>query len=263
MLNYINAEFYKLCRHKVLYVGIALLLLAESTVFLPMTWVREELGTERELLLAFFDAAIILGLLFVPIFAALVFDDQYGHGTLKNEIVYGIPRSRVYVGKLCAGALAGTGVALLASVWYLICTALKTGGPFEGSWEGIGTSLRILVLMWLVWLSFYSLTYFLLTLTKSTSGALCGAYLTLLIVSPMVGYWAWGGELSLGVRLASEFYFTTPLLCLFGGESTLPKETFVGSLGLPVAFYSILVCLLWVVGLSAFGLVILRRREIK
>lgn len=264
MLNYISAELYKLRFHKALYVGVVLLLLAESAVFLPFAWTQEQFGAQRELLLAFFDAAIGLGLLFVPCFAVLVFDDQYGHGTLKNEIVYGIPRSRVYVGKLCAGALAGTGVALLATVWYFFCTALKTGGPFEGSWEEAGVSLRVLVLMWLVWLSFYALTFFLLMLTKSTAGALCGAFLALFLVSPIaMGCWSGGGDLSVGVRLASELYFTTPMLCMFGGDNTLPKGSIVGWLGLSVNSYSILVCLLWMVGLSALGLAVLRRREIK
>ena len=108
MLNYLGAECYKLCRKKSLFIGMAVLLVLESLVFLPMLS-GEEVG--RGLAYLFLLMMLPIGLLVAPVFASLTVDDQYRNGTLKNEIIFGIPRSRVYLGKLAAAILVGTAAA--------------------------------------------------------------------------------------------------------------------------------------------------------
>ena len=131
MLNYLSAEFYKLRFHKGLYVGTGLLLLLELFVILPGIMIREQ-GREyiaQDVLLAFLLIAMSAGIFIAPIFAAMVFDNQSGNGTLKNEIVFGVPRSRIYIGKLVAGALAGTVIAILAVSFFLLLTYFLGGPP--------------------------------------------------------------------------------------------------------------------------------------
>ncbi len=101
MLNYLSAELYKLRRKKSLYIGIAALLVLESLLFTPSLWIDEM--PLAEILMGFFTTALPCGLFLAPVFAVLAFDNQHGYATLKNEVVFGIPRSRVYLASCWPG----------------------------------------------------------------------------------------------------------------------------------------------------------------
>lgn len=254
MLNYVAAEFYKLRFKKSLFVGTALLLLLESLLISPMFWV-DEAGDLLDAYLGFLEIVLFLGVFIAPVFAIAVFDDQHGKGTLKNEIVYGIPRSRIYLGKLLAGMLAGTVCALVVVCWYLLLSLLAAGGTVESEmWPYLA---KALVTAWPVWLAVLSVTFFLLMTMKGAAGAIACVYLVTFIGFPTAlaagadaGSPAW-------FRIACRLFYTYPLggELLFGVTPTWAPVS-------PV-LYSLLVSALWIGVTTGLGLALFQRREIK
>lgn len=256
MLNYVAAEFYKLRFKKSLYVGTALLLLLESLIVSPGFWV-DEVGSLLDAYLNFLEVAVSIGVFIAPVFAIAVFDDQHGKGTLKNEIVYGIPRSRIYLGKLLAGMLAGTVCALAVVGWYLLLSLLAAGGTVESElWPGL---VKALVTDWLVWLAALSFTFFLLMTLKGAAGAIACAYMATFFGLPtaLVG----GAEDSgpAWLQVVCRLFYTYPL----GGELLIGEEQLPAWAPASPLLYALLVSALWVGGTTALGLILFQRREIK
>lgn len=261
MLNYVSAEFYKLTRKKGLLVGAGILMVLESLLFLPGVLVKEELSNITDAYLAFLMLALGLGLLLAPVFAARSFDDQYGNGTLKNEIVCGIPRSRIYLGKLLAGMLAGTLSALAVIGWYLLLTLLLTrpylpelslGAAWWGSlWRAVGRA-------WLSWLSALSFAFFLMMLLKSSTAAMAVCYLVTVLGTPvaLVG----------GAEPSNPLWFSVLCRLFYGCSCFYDMEllsgelesTVIGNWGYALGSWGI-----WTVGLTALGVLLFQRREIK
>ena len=104
MLNYISAELYKVRRRKSTWALLALLLGLESLYILLFAH-----GECYELLNAFVTT-LTLGLPMALLLSALVCSDMGRSGTLKNELSAGLPRSRIYLGKLLSALI----VALIA-----------------------------------------------------------------------------------------------------------------------------------------------------
>lgn len=259
MLNYLSAEFYKLRFHKGLYVGTGLLLLLELLVFLPGVMVREQEYIPQDTLLAFLGAAMSVGIIIAPIFAAMVFDNQNGNGTLKNEVVFGVPKSRIYIGKLAAGAIVGTGIAILAIGFFLLLT-LCLGGKARGEASLLDFFLEWIAVQWLTWLSVYAFSFLMLALVGSPATAMTLVYLITmvsLVMSPAIC----DSNLHFIWRLMASLSFTAPLALVGVSERSL--GVILPLLGENVLLYALVVCLVWW-GLSiGCGILLLRRREIK
>ena len=124
MRNYLKAEFYKLSRRKYLWVTLGVVLFLESLLLGFVVF-----GTGP---IDFYDGATnLLTLLVLGLFAPLltcdmVFADQYKNGTLRNELSFGLSRTKIYWGKLLAQtalSLALCGVFLgyyLGGCWLLL-----------------------------------------------------------------------------------------------------------------------------------------------
>lgn len=258
MLNYISAEFYKLRHRKGLWVAMALLLLLEGLVLMPGFFVELENPQEmriQEIYLAFLMAVAPVGLFIAPIFAVLTFDDQYGHGTLKNEIVYGVPRVRIYAGKLVAAAVTGTLCALLVLAVYLLGMFLFARRGIPPAQE-VWTMLAIcLATSWFTWLSALCFTMFLLFVMKGPTGAMITVYLFSLIGSPLalIGYETGSAAPKYGFFYwFSRLYYAAPYRAFWSGDGEMQ----------PVA-YALLLFLGWLGATTALGLTLFRRREVK
>ena len=255
MLNYIGAECYKLCRKKSLFIGMAVLLVLESLVFLPMLS-GEEVG--RGLAYLFLLMMLPIGLLVAPVFASLTVDDQYRNGTLKNEIIFGIPRSRVYLGKLAAAILVGTAAAAVTVGWsLLLCQLCCTP---EGTLELPLTQVLFHVACTLpLWIGALSFSFLLLMLLRSASGAMALTYLICVFGTP-VALVGCGEDSSLALRLFDTLFYAAPFRALYADQSGLRFWNLSGGLtwlscwGLGLG---------WVVVTSAIGLAVFRRREIR
>lgn len=261
MLNYLSAEFYKLHFHKGLYIGTGLLLLLELLVFLPGFLIRDKIGyLPVDVLLDFLVIAMTVGILIAPIFAVMAFDNQHGNGTLKNEIVFGVSRSRAYWGKMLTGALAGTGIAILAIGFYLILTALM--GRESQSPLGWGWYLSIIVTQWLIWLTVYAVAFLILTLFSTPATAIALTYMAIMIV-PMVTGMVWYSDLGFGWQLAASLSFGAPVALLMVPGDAAAQGVILPLLGGDPLLYTLLLCLLWWGISTAVGVLGLRRREIK
>lgn len=125
MRNYLTAECYKLFRRKYFYLTL-LGALALEGVMLWGCWFTWSQGNSR---MDFSSAATtIVMLMSIGLYATIlsgdmVFSEQYKHNTMKNEVAYGIPRTRIYLGKLLVSTLA----ALIAAV-------VMVGAYLGGCW---------------------------------------------------------------------------------------------------------------------------------
>ncbi len=91
------------------------------------------------------------------IVADAVFSDQYKTGTLKNEVSYGIPRERIYLGKLATAAAAGLLLVFLTLLAYaVLCRLLIPAGPED--WQAVQTFLFRLLAAVPLWLGALALT---------------------------------------------------------------------------------------------------------
>lgn len=261
MLNYLSAELYKLRFHKGLYVGTGLLLLLEFMVFLPGIMIREQ-GRDyipQDVLLAFLVTAMTVGIFIAPIFAAMVFDNQNGNGTLKNEVVFGVPKSRSYIGKLTAGAIAGTGIAFFAIGFFLLLSYML-GGPPKAHGLLFNYFLEGIAIQWFIWLSAYAFSFLMLVLFHSPSTAMVVIYMVT-IFSPVLVAAMIESNFVFPVKLFASLFFTAPLTLMWMGGGA--EGVVLPLLGGNELLYALVICLMWW-GLSiGGGLLLLRRREIK
>lgn len=101
MLNYIRAEFYKAFRRKYIWIALLVILVLEALLAGGFIFINangshvgfsESMLTMLQMFQMGFYATLITG--------DIVFADQYKYSTLKNEVSFGIPRGRIYFGKL-------------------------------------------------------------------------------------------------------------------------------------------------------------------
>ncbi len=114
MRNYLAAECYKVFRRKYLYITL-LAVLALEGLLLWGCWLTSSWGNEG---MSFYSAStLVVAMLGIGVYATIltcdmVFSEQYKQNTLKNEVAYGLPRVRVYLGKLAVSTL----ISLLSAV---------------------------------------------------------------------------------------------------------------------------------------------------
>lgn len=100
MLNYIRAELYKAVHRVYTWIMLGLVILGE--LFLMWTW------SFNDGYMYFFLAVSVVGrMMLLGFFATLftcdiVFAGQHQNGTLKNEVSFGLSRTKIYLGKFIA-----------------------------------------------------------------------------------------------------------------------------------------------------------------
>lgn len=123
MRNYLAAECYKVFRRKYFYLTLAVVLALEG-ILLWGCWVTRSWGNTG---MNFYSAAtLVAAMLSIGVYATIltcdmVFSEQYKQETMKNEVSYGLPRARIYFGKLAVSTL----VSILAAV---VMVALYVAG---------------------------------------------------------------------------------------------------------------------------------------
>ena len=110
------------------YFRIFLLVLLALAAGVPLLWrfglgdmFQGSFGDSLSLLTPFFT----VGLYLAVVVADEVFSDQYKNDTLKNEVSFGLPRRRIYLGKLVTAAGIGLVLAFLTLLVYaVLCRVL-------------------------------------------------------------------------------------------------------------------------------------------
>ena len=118
MLNYIRAELYKAAHRVYTWVMLGLILLGEG--FLFTIWFDNRTFT------TFYEAVQVIGMMMILGFFAtlftcdMVFAGQHQNGTLKNEVSFGLSRSRIYFGKFIAMTILSLAAMVIALGFYIV-----------------------------------------------------------------------------------------------------------------------------------------------
>ncbi|MBD5133567.1 MAG: ABC transporter permease subunit [Clostridiales bacterium] len=125
MFNYIRAEFYKLVRRKYTYIALGIFLLLEGLLVAGFTFHNAHNKPTP------FGGAVpiivemgAIGFCVCLLTADIVFAGQYKNSTLKNEVSFGLSRTRVYLGKLIAQTLLSILYLVAMMAFYLGACAI-------------------------------------------------------------------------------------------------------------------------------------------
>lgn len=251
MLNYMRAECYKVLRRKylpgfTLVILICELLLLSGWVYTNANGNQIDFYTGGVTAVMFFS----LGLYLLVAIVDMVFSDQYKHNTLKNEVSFGIPRTRIYLGKLLVEILLGAVLVLLFMVFYeVLCYfALLPGEP--GSAADAMTVVGWCLLCALPqWLGVLAVTHMLYTLVRSSTFAAV-AVVCLVTVPPFV----FNILAILGSDLCARLIRLMPLSLIDNASTVVGDWGYLGT--------SWAMGMLWLVVSTALGLALFKRREI-
>ena len=106
MLNYIRAETYKVLRRPYTYITLAVMLVLEGIFAAGFAF-----HNSHSFATPFGGAIVsivemgIIGFCMCLLTGDMVFAGQYKNSTLKNEVSFGLSRTRIYLGKLLAQTL--------------------------------------------------------------------------------------------------------------------------------------------------------------
>lgn len=153
MMRYIRAEFYKVFRRKYTWVALIVLLALEG--LLVAGWVFTNANGNH---VDFYTgAAMLCTMLSFGFYAALltcdmVFASQYKYSTLKNEVAFGLPRGRIYLGKFVAELVMSLLFMVVMAAFYLaLCWLFLYRDPGQDAvaMELVGYSLLTALPLWI------------------------------------------------------------------------------------------------------------------
>ena len=255
MKHYLTAEWGKAMARPYYRIYLSVMVALAALLALTWWWTGREgmfqgtFGVCLGLLVPFLS----MGLYLAVMVADVVFSEQHKLGTLKNEVSYGLPRARIYLGKLLTAAGAGLLLAFLTLLVYaVLCRLLIPAGPRDGA--AIQTFLFYLLSDIPLWLGALSLTMAVMFNIAHTIPAMAA------VLVPLMGL---GPFFRAIMRLGPEW--------LSAGAGVLYRLTLTAPLDLAdVALRDpayLLWCwgvgLLWTLGSTAAGLALFARRDIR
>ncbi len=174
MVKYMGGEFYKVTRRKYLYITLGCMAVLEALLVVLWAWMNGA-GDGMTHIAAASGFTMVLGMLSMGFFFTIltcdmVFSEQYKHNTLKNEVSFGVSRTRIYLGKLAVEAVVSLALCLVIFVWYgVLCLLLLPG---DRSWaEALGSVGFGLLAALPTWMGCLSLVHMLFFLLRGTTAA--------------------------------------------------------------------------------------------
>lgn len=252
MGKYLAGEFYKVFRRKYFYLTVAALLGLETLLVILWSWMNRA-GDGMSHIAGPDGFTMILWMLSVGYFASIlicdmVFSEQYKHNTLKNEVSFGLPRARIYLGKLVVEALVSVGLCLLVFLWYgLLCRVLlPAGGSWTAALGDVGFGLLAALPAWMACLAFMHMLFFLMRGT--TAAAMIAAVMVTM-----------AGQLFQALSMLVHKGFLVLYRLLF----TSPLDGIMDRIGdWSVVGWSWAVGAGWILVTTAIGLMAFRKKEI-
>ncbi len=256
MLDYLRAECYKMLHRS--YLWIALLIVGGLELVLVLLWAW--LNGDAVNMTASAGFTMVLYLLSAGYYATaitsdIVFSDQYKCNTLKNEVACGLPRTRIYLGKLFASCLLSIGACAVLLGWYaLLCALLLPGdGAALEALKVLGFALLCAFPVWLGSQAFYLLCFFSI---RGNTAATIVSVCIIALFGQMLTF------LSLLVSLPAPA-LADALLAVRGLLLTTPLENITDAIwDWSRVGWAWAVGAGWCVGTTALGLWCFRRREI-
>lgn len=255
MLNYMRAEFYKAFRRKYTWIALLVMIVLEALLAGGFIFINsngshvgfsESMLTMLQMLQIGFYATLLTG--------DIVFADQYKHSTLKNEVSFGVPRARIYLGKLA--------VQFAISVFYCVVmvavyTAISWLFLYRDAAEVMAQTMQVtgycLAVAFPLWAGVQALTCACMFLLHSSTAASFAAVGLVCIPGPvlqMLTMFNFAGR-----ELCAKIYTWLPTAILeqstqiAGSSALLQKAWIVGAV--------------WFAAATAAGLLGFSRREIK
>lgn len=256
MLDYLRAECYKLLRRS--YLWIALLIVCGLELALVLLWAG--LNGDVVHMTASVAFTMVLYLLSMGYYATaittdIVFSEQYKYNTMKNEVAWGLPRTRIYLGKLLAGSLLSAAACVVILAWYaLLCALLLPGdGAAAEALRTVGFGLLRAFPVWLGSQALYFLCFF--SIRGSTAAAFLGIGI-LAILGQLLTFLALLtgasapalADILLGVQ---KLLLTTPLEGITDAIGDWNRVAWAWAVGMG-----------WCVGATALGLWTFQKKEI-
>ena len=260
MLNYIQAEFYKLLRRKYTYITLGVFLLLEgllvaSFVFHNAHSTPTPFGGAAPIIVELGTIGFCVCLLT----ADIVFAGQYKNSTLKNEVSFGLSRTRIYLGKFIAQTLLSILYLVAMMAFYLgacaIVLPLEPGAAaFYSAPEAlaiVGYFLAAGVPLWIGAQAAACMCQFLLQGEMTSSFLYVGIVFMLESILQVIGALS-GGRVW---DILSKICAYLPQHMLETARSVVGDPVFLGK-----AWF---VGLFWVAASTAIGLYVFNRKEIK
>ena len=249
MLNYIKAELYRATHHRAVYL-VSGILLALALAFASL-WVGPFTFPD---MVALLSATMPVGLFMAAVMDMVVVSGVHRTGTLKNEVEFGIPRSRIYLGKLIAAFLLAVMLCALVMGSFLGLGRLLTApGTPEETRVVLAVLGYVAAASFPLWLGALGVTHALFLALKNEVVAACLTAYLLLLGEPMTAILTMinAEAIAAPARAARSVLLTSPF---FQYNGTL-------SWGLLARCWAI--GLGWLLAGTAAGLWAFRRAEVK
>lgn len=167
MVKYLNAEFYKaIHRRTYTFCMLAFVLGGEALLLFLLKTASFSNAATYDDVLSVLPLALSIGVYLVPGICDIIFSDQYKQNTLKNEMAYGLPRTRVYFGKLLAAAVTAVIFCAVIVAFFLGLGALTfpagDAAVTAAQFAKLGKSLAVALPVWLGALSFVIMLLFVM-----------------------------------------------------------------------------------------------------
>lgn len=181
MLKYCRAECYK-ALHRIYPYGFLLaMFLCEGLLVAGWVFTNAN-GNDVGFSTGAGTLAMMLsiGLYCTILIGDIVFSDQYKTGTLKNEISYGVPRSRIFLGKLIVECLTALVLCAVVIGFYLgLCWLLLPHSPeADGTMmQAVSWCLLCALPLWLGAQALTNLAFFTVKSSTVATFAVVGVFL--------------------------------------------------------------------------------------
>lgn len=258
MLNYANAELYKVFRRKYPYAtfltlaGLAALLCA-GFIFVNSGGAHTEFAHGAQSVLMVLSVGLYAALLICD----MVFSDQYKSNTLKNEVSFGIPRSQIYLGKLAVEAVIGVVMSVLVVAFYVgMCYVTLYASPPEETvqtMEIIGYCVLAAIPQWLAALALTNMLFFLVKGSTLASILAVGIIAVTPVALELTALMIWSSaphvsDMLLTIRDHLPTQIISTAMSVVGDWSFIGRSFLVGGV--------------WVAVTSAIGLAGFQKKEI-
>ena len=273
MGNLIRAEFYRIrCQRWGLWSLLGVLL-AGVTLLIAACALPPQSG-DAALLFQTIEYAAILGMVFAVPCADLASARVDGKQVLlKNEAVFGIPRWKMYLSRLCTALLLGVGLVLAMTLFALVLALAFL--PGIGQMPQILEQYTVLTLTALpLWMA--SAGLFLCLKFVCRSGAMAGILVAMyyLVGFPLLGAAATVVPSNTGrpSPVSTLLYALHPMTPFWNGDMVIEGiDTGISIMLTPDNFVEapppLLYCwalgLMWLIGTSLIAIAVLQRRELR
>lgn len=250
MGKYVGAELYKVTHRRTYILGmLAFVLGGEALLLFLLKTAGFSNATSYDDVIGVLPLSLNVGVYLVLMVCDMVFSDQYKQNTLKNEMSYGLPRGRVYFGKLLAEVVTAVALCAIFMAFYLGGAALLF--PMTDAADTAVEIVRIgkaLAVALPVWLGALGYGHMLLFVMKGSAAAAAVYVLTLALGGIMDLLRLFLPKLEDFLALVQHCLINTPMDTVMNGSFDVPYAWAVG--------------MAWFVASAVIGAICFQKREI-